>query len=126
MWRTAILMAGYVPWLFLYFALAFSIIYSPVWLQLVVLFCYVALYGALSYLWLKGAGPGRLLAALSVPVPVLALAAFSGYLSSPDAGAALRWLLMLAIHAAGVLAAALLGGCVNRRAGPGGMPNNRL
>ncbi|MEJ2481294.1 MAG: hypothetical protein P8Y78_14275 [Acidihalobacter sp.] len=101
-------MAGYVPWGFLYFALAFSIMYSPVWLQLPVLFGYVALYGALSYLWLKGGRLVRLCSALIVPLPVLLFVAFSEYHSTGNPGVALRWLTMLAIHAAGVFAAALL------------------
>ena len=108
MWRTAVLMAAYVPWGFLYFALAFSIMYSPVWLQLPVLLGYVALYGVLSYLWLKGERLTRLFSALIVPLPTLLFVAFSEYLSTGNADFALRWLAMLAIHAGGVFAAALL------------------
>lgn len=108
MWRTVILMAAYVLWVFLYFALAFSIMYDPVWVRLPVLLGYVGLYGALSYLWLKGRR-GRMISALLVPVPVLLFVAAAEYHSTGDAALSLRWLAMLPIHAGGVFAAALLG-----------------
>jgi hypothetical protein len=108
MWRIVILMAGYVPWLFLYFPLAFSIMYSPAWLQLPVLVGYVALYGVLSYRWLGGGRIVRVFCALAVPLPVLVIIALSEYHSSGNADFVLRWLVMLVIHAGGVLTAALL------------------
>ncbi|MEJ2632538.1 MAG: hypothetical protein P8011_03300 [Acidihalobacter sp.] len=109
MWRIVILMAGYAPWIFLYFPLAFSIMYSPPWLQLPVLVGYVALYGVLSYRWLSGSRMiARVLCAFAIPLPVLAVIALSEYHSLGNVGFILRWLVMLVIHAGGVLTAALL------------------
>ena len=108
MWRTAILMTGYAPWVFLYFALAFSIMYDPAWVQLPVLLGYVGLYGAVSYRWLKGRR-ARLISALVVPLPVLLFVAAAEYHSTGDAALALRWFAMLPVHAGGVFAAALFG-----------------
>jgi hypothetical protein len=108
MWRTVILMAAYALWVFLYFALAFSIMYYPYWVQLPVLLGYVGLYGTLSYLWLTGRR-ARLISALIVPVPVLLFVVAAEYHSTGNAAFSLRWLTMLPIHAGGVFAAAMLG-----------------
>jgi hypothetical protein len=106
--RAVVLTAGYVPWVFGYMLLAFALAYASPWITVPIAWSYLALYGGLCYAWLPGTERMRMLVALAVPLPAVGYIVLAEFRASGDLNAALSWLWILPLQAAGAFAAALL------------------
>ena len=104
MWRTGLLMVGYIPWLFAYMLLAFATLYEPV-VAIPVTWTWLMVFGAVSFWWLESRTERPLLQALVVPLPMTLFLFGADLESTGELRRASQWLLTLPLHALGALLA---------------------
>ena len=106
-WRLVALAAFYIPWVYLNMMLAFLVMYSPVVIQLPILWGFSGLYGVISFVFLKGVPLSRLMQGFIVPLPVLIYLFWSDLQSTNDIERAIRWFVYFPVYSVGLVGAML-------------------